>query len=124
MSESYSKLGASASKQGLHKALKSSGLETDQGLFSSVFPDSAGDPGYRSFLHCDGAGTKSAVAYLLYKATGDPSHFAGLAQDALVMNLDDVYCIGVPEGLSLRAEDKHAPQPPSTRGGGGNVAKR
>ena len=101
MSESYSKLGASASKQGLHKALKSSGLETDQGLFSSVFPDSAGDPGYRSFLHCDGAGTKSAVAYLLYKATGDPSHFAGLAQDALVMNLDDVYCIGVPEGLLL-----------------------
>lgn len=101
MSDSYSKLGASASKQGLHAALKSSGLEQNAGLFSSVYPDAAGSAEHRSFLHCDGAGTKSIVAYLLYRETGDAKHFAGLAQDALVMNLDDVFCIGEPEGLLL-----------------------
>ncbi len=100
--DSYQRLGASASKKGIHTALSSAGLGTESdGLFASVLPDFAGDPNYCSFLHCDGAGTKSIVAYLLYRETGRTDYFAGLAQDALVMNLDDVFCIGAPEGLLL-----------------------
>ena len=97
----YEKLGASASKAGLHKALDKAGFSHGEGLFASVIPDIAGDPNYLSFLHCDGAGTKSIVAYLLYKETGDANAFYGLAQDALVMNLDDIFCIGLPENLFL-----------------------
>jgi len=100
--DSYQRLGASASKKGIHAALSSAGLAADSdGLFASVMPDLAGDNAYCSFLHCDGAGTKSIVAYLLYRVTGQTSHFAGLAQDALVMNIDDVFCIGTPESLML-----------------------
>ncbi len=81
--------------------LDASGLGDSSGLFAPVFADVAGDEQFRSFLHCDGAGTKSIVAYLHYRETGDPTIFAGLAQDALVMNLDDVYCIGKPQSLRL-----------------------
>ncbi len=95
----YDKLGASASKAGLHKALKSAGAAPHSSLFAVVNEDIAGDEQYLSFIHCDGAGTKSIVAYLLSKATGDLSHYAGLAQDALVMNLDDIYCLGAPSSL-------------------------
>ena len=101
MSDEYSKLGVSASKAGLHKALKSSGTQDNSGLFAQVIPDLAGDDNYKSFIHCDGAGTKCIVPYLYFKATGDRSLFAGLAQDALVMNLDDIYCIGKPDSLVL-----------------------
>lgn len=99
MGKTYESLGASASKAGLHRALQAAGIEEDSGFFCKLDEDIAGDPGYYSFIHCDGAGTKSIVAYLLYRETGDPSHFAGLAQDALVMNLDDIYCVGTPERL-------------------------
>ena len=101
MSDEYSKLGVSASKAGLHQALKSSGTEDKSGLFAQVIPDLAGDSDYKSFIHCDGAGTKCIVPYIYYKATGDKSLFAGLAQDALVMNLDDIFCIGQPDSLVL-----------------------
>lgn len=101
MSDSYSKLGASASKQGLHDALGRSGLLANSGLFASIWPDFAGDSNFCSFLHCDGAGTKSIVAYLLFRETGDSSVFAGLAQDALVMNLDDMFCLGQPTSMLL-----------------------
>lgn len=97
----YEKLGASASKAGLHKALEKADFKLSSGLFASVIPDIAGDENYLSFLHCDGAGTKSIVAYLAYKESGDVNAFAGLAQDALVMNLDDIFCIGLPENLFL-----------------------
>lgn len=97
----YEKLGASASKAGLHKALEAAGFDLSDGLFASVVPDIAGDENYLSFLHCDGAGTKSIVAYLAYKESNDLKCFAGLAQDALVMNLDDIFCIGLPENLFL-----------------------
>jgi len=101
MSDSYSKLGASASKQGLHDALGRSGMLAETGLFASIWPDFAGDPNFCSFLHCDGAGTKSIVAYLLYRESGDSSYFAGLAQDALVMNIDDMFCLGEPSSMLL-----------------------
>ncbi len=97
----YESLGTSASKEALHQALRSAGLTESERYFAQLFPDSAGDPAYYSFLHCDGAGTKSLVAYLQYRETGDPSAFKGIAQDALVMNLDDVYCVGPVEGLML-----------------------
>ena len=101
MSDEYSKLGVSASKAGLHQALKSSGTEDKSGLFAQVIPDLASNENYKSFIHCDGAGTKCIVPYIYYKATGDKSLFAGLAQDALVMNLDDIFCIGQPDSLVL-----------------------
>ncbi len=97
----YEKLGASATKAGLHDALKRAGVSESSGLFAQVTPDIAGDDSYSSFVHCDGAGTKSIIAYLVYRETGDLNAFAGLAQDALVMNLDDVLCLGTPERLVL-----------------------
>ena len=101
MGKLYETLGASASKDGLHRALSEAGLEEEPGYFCKLVDDIAGEPAYYSFLHCDGAGTKSIVAYLLYRETGSVEHFAGLAQDALVMNLDDVYCVGVPQSIIL-----------------------
>lgn len=105
MSKSYSELGASSSKAGVHAALGAAGLAGSSNeagrYFASIYPDAAGDPTYRSFLHCDGAGTKCLVAYLLAKETATPSHFSSLAQDAIVMNLDDVFCVGAVSGLML-----------------------
>ena len=97
----YQSLGVSASKSGLHKVLDQTGLASHSSLFASVIDDIAGDPGYHSFMHCDGAGTKTIVPYLYFKETQDRRLFRGLAQDAFVMNLDDVFCIGTPESLCL-----------------------
>ena len=99
--DNYAKLGASASKAGLHRVLDATGLADTEALFARLLPDLAGDRSYRSFIHCDGAGTKTIVAYLLYRMTGDRRHFAGLAADALVMNIDDVYCTGAPDSIAL-----------------------
>ena len=98
---SYDKLGASATKAGLHQALKKSGVSEDSTLFAQVGADLAGDPDFSCFLHCDGAGTKTLAAYMSYLETKNPDDFAGLAQDALVMNLDDVLCLGIPDSLLL-----------------------
>ena len=97
----YGTLGASATKAGLHSVLHRAGLAADAGLFARVNDDLSRNPDYYSFLHCDGAGTKSIVAYLCFRETGDRSVFAGLAQDAAVMNIDDIFCLGEPEGLIL-----------------------
>ena len=99
--DEYAKLGVSSSKAGLHKALQASGTEDKSGLFAQVIPDLAGSKDHSSFIHCDGAGTKCIVPYLYWKETGDKSLFANLAQDALVMNLDDLFCIGQPETMVL-----------------------
>ena len=99
--DNYAQLGASASKAGLHRVLDATGLADTEALFARLLPDLAGDSRFRSFIHCDGAGTKSIIAYLLYRLTGERRHFAGLAADALVMNIDDVYCTGVPESIAL-----------------------
>lgn len=97
-SSEYAALGASSSKQGVHVAV---GYETGKNFFAEVLPDLSGDPDYYSLLHADGAGTKSIVAYLAYRESGDASWFRSLAQDSLVMNLDDVACVGAFENLAL-----------------------
>lgn len=97
-SAEYAALGASSSKRGVHGAV---GYATGKNFFAEVVEDLAGDSNYYSLLHADGAGTKSIVAYLAYRETKDCSWFSGLAQDSLVMNLDDVACVGAFQNLAL-----------------------
>jgi phosphoribosylformylglycinamidine cyclo-ligase len=92
----YSKRGVSAQKEEVHAATK----QLDQGLFPNafckVYPDYlGGDDNYVNVMHADGAGTKSILAYLYWKETGDISIWKGIAQDAIVMNLDDLLCVGI-----------------------------
>jgi phosphoribosylformylglycinamidine cyclo-ligase len=97
-SSAYAALGASSAKGGILAAVGETGPAR---YFANPVEDPAGDPNYAFFLHADGAGTKSIVAYLLYRETGDPRWFRSLAYDSLVMNLDDVACAGGLEGLIL-----------------------
>ncbi|MDC0357323.1 AIR synthase-related protein [Oligoflexia bacterium] len=94
----YADLGASSSKGDVHKALKRSGSSP---YFADLQEDVCGDENYFSLLHADGAGTKSIVAYICFRETGDPSWFKSLAQDSLVMNLDDIICVNAFESLAL-----------------------
>lgn len=92
----YSKRGVSAQKEEVHAAVK----DLDQGLFPhafcKVYPDFLGaDDRFVNIMHADGAGTKSILAYLYWKETGDISVWKGIAQDAIVMNLDDLLCVGI-----------------------------
>lgn len=96
----YQKRGVSAQKEEVHAA--TSGL--DQGLyahsFCKIYPDYLGnDSDFVSVMHADGAGTKSILAYLYWKETGDISVWKGIAQDAIVMNLDDLLCVGIYDNL-------------------------
>ena len=98
----YNLRGVSASKEDVHNAIKN----IDKGLFPKAFckvvPDYlGGDPEYCNIMHADGAGTKSALAYLYWKETGDLSVWKGIAQDALVMNLDDLLCVGAVDNILL-----------------------
>ncbi len=93
----YKALGASSSKEGVLNAIGSK----KPSYFIELMEDVGGDKEYYSFLHADGAGTKSIVAYLAFKETNDPSWFRSLAYDSLIMNLDDVLCTGPVEALSL-----------------------
>lgn len=98
----YGKRGVSASKEDVHKAI----LNIDRGLFPGAFckiiPDIlGGDEEYCNIMHADGAGTKSSLAYIYWKETGDVSVWKGIAQDAVVMNLDDLLCIGATDGIIL-----------------------
>jgi phosphoribosylformylglycinamidine cyclo-ligase len=98
----YNKRGVSASKEDVHAAIKN----LDKGLFPNAFckviPDIiAGDPDYCNIMHADGAGTKSSLAYLYWKETGDLSVWKGIAQDAIVMNIDDLLCVGVTDDILL-----------------------
>lgn len=97
----YGALGASASKEGVHEALERAGIDVSHDVFITLAEDLAGDPEHRSFAHADGAGTKAIIPYLIFRETGSRSAFAGLAQDALVMNLDDVMSAGLPERMLL-----------------------
>ncbi len=94
MESQYQKRGVSATKAEVHAAVR----EQDEGLFPGAFckvlPDLAGDDAWCMLMHADGAGTKSALAYLYYQETGDISVFRGIAQDSLVMNTDDMACVG------------------------------
>jgi len=98
----YDKRGVSATKDEVHAAIK----HLDKGLFPNAFckilPDiAAGDPEYCNLMHADTAGTKTSLAYLYWKETGDTSVWAGIAQDAIVMNLDDMACVGCTDDILL-----------------------
>jgi phosphoribosylformylglycinamidine cyclo-ligase len=95
MSDRYDQRGVSASKEDVHRAIE----KLDKGLFPHAFckisPDLlGGDQDYCNVMHADGAGTKSSLAYLYWRETGDLSVWKGIAQDALVMNVDDLLCVG------------------------------
>lgn len=101
-SERYSQRGVSAAKEDVHNAIKS----IDKGLFPKAFckivPDYlTGDPDYCLVMHADGAGTKSSLAYMYWKETGDLSVWKGIAQDALIMNIDDLICVGATDNIML-----------------------
>ena len=103
MSDSrYMARGVSASKEDVHNAIKN----IDKGLFPKAFckiiPDIlGGDPEWCNIMHADGAGTKSALAYMYWKETGDLSVWKGIAQDALIMNIDDLLCVGAVDNILL-----------------------
>lgn len=96
----YMQRGVSASKEDVHNAIKN----IDKGLYPKAFckiiPDIlGGDPDYCNIMHADGAGTKSSLAYLYWKETGDLSVWKGIAQDALIMNIDDLICVGAVDNI-------------------------
>jgi len=98
----YMQRGVSASKEDVHKAI----ANLDKGLFPQAFckisPDIlGGDAEYCNIMHADGAGTKSSLAYLYWKETGDISVWRGIAQDAVVMNTDDLICVGATDQMLL-----------------------
>ena len=100
--ERYMQRGVSASKEDVHNAIKN----VDKGLYPQAFckiiPDLLGrDPDYCNLMHADGAGTKSSLAYIYWRETGDLSVWKGIAQDALVMNLDDLLCVGATDNILL-----------------------
>jgi phosphoribosylformylglycinamidine cyclo-ligase len=96
----YDLRGVSASKQDVHKAIKTAGKGLFPNAFCKVIPDIiAGDPAYCNVMHADGAGTKSSLAYIYWKETGDLSVWKGIARDAIVMNLDDLLCVGLTDNI-------------------------
>ena len=102
MSDRYSQRGVSASKEDVHNAIKN----IDKGLFPKAFckivdDHLAGDPEYCTVMHADGAGTKSSLAYIYWKETGDLSVWRGIAQDAIIMNIDDLICVGAMDNMLL-----------------------
>lgn len=101
-SQRYSQRGVSASKEEVHQAIQN----LDKGLFPQAFckivPDYlTGDADYCLIMHADGAGTKSSLAYMYWKTTGDVSVWKGIAQDALIMNIDDLLCVGAVDNIML-----------------------
>ena len=98
----YNLRGVSASKEDVHNAIKN----IDKGLYPQAFckiiPDFLGnDPEYCNIMHADGAGTKSSLAYVYWRETGDISVWKGIAQDALIMNIDDLLCVGATDNILL-----------------------
>jgi phosphoribosylformylglycinamidine cyclo-ligase len=102
VSKRYAQRGVSASKEDVHNAIKN----IDKGLFPKAFckivPDYlTNDDDYCLIMHADGAGTKSSLAYMYWKETGDVSVWKGIAQDALIMNIDDLLCVGATDNIML-----------------------
>ena len=102
ISKRYAQRGVSASKEDVHNAIKN----VDKGLFPQAFckivPDFlTGDDDFCLVMHADGAGTKSSLAYMYWKETGDLSVWKGIAQDALIMNIDDLLCVGAINDIML-----------------------
>lgn len=102
MSDRYTQRGVSAFKEDVHRAIR----KQDKGLFPRAFcrilPDLLGDdPEYCTVMHADGAGTKSSLAYVYWKETNDAGVWRGIAQDAIVMNIDDLLCVGATQKMIL-----------------------
>ncbi len=102
VSKRYAQRGVSAAKEDVHNAIKN----IDKGVFPKAFckivPDYlTGDEAYCLVMHADGAGTKSSLAYMYWKETGDLSVWKGIAQDALIMNIDDLLCVGATDNIML-----------------------
>jgi phosphoribosylformylglycinamidine cyclo-ligase len=101
MTDRYALRGVSSDKEDVHSAIKN----IDKGLFPRAFckivEDIALDPDYCTIMHADGAGTKSLLAYLYWKETGDLSVWKGIAQDAIIMNIDDLICVGCTNNILL-----------------------
>ncbi|MEP1094991.1 MAG: AIR synthase-related protein [Cyclobacteriaceae bacterium] len=101
MTDRYALRGVSSDKEDVHAAIKN----LDKGLFPKAFckivEDIANDPEYCTIMHADGAGTKSSLAYLYWKETGDISVWKGIAQDAIIMNTDDLLCVGCTDNILL-----------------------
>ncbi len=102
MADRYTQRGVSASKEDVHQAIS----KLDKGLFPKAFckivPDYLGsDENYCTVMHADGAGTKSSLAYVYWKETGDLSVWKGIAQDAIIMNVDDLLCVGATKNILL-----------------------
>ena len=99
--DKYHQRGVSHSKEDVHNAIKN----IDKGLFPKAFckiiPDLAGDKDWCTIMHADGAGTKSSLAYMYWKETGDVSVWKGIAQDAIIMNIDDLLCVGATDDIYL-----------------------
>ena len=99
--ERYIARGVSAAKEDVHAAI----AKVDKGLFPKAFckvvPDIAGDPEWCTCMHADGAGTKSSLAYMYWKETGDLSVWRGIAQDSVIMNTDDLLCVGCVDNIFL-----------------------
>ncbi|MEM9389075.1 MAG: AIR synthase related protein [Bacteroidota bacterium] len=100
--ERYAARGVSASKEDVHNAIKN----IDKGLYPKAFCKIVedyigGDPAYCNLMHADGAGTKSSLAYMYWKETGDMSVWKGIAQDAVIMNIDDLLCVGAIDNILI-----------------------
>ena len=101
-SSRYGKRGVSSGKEEVHSAIGRIDKGIFPGAFCKVVPDLlGGDPEYCNIMHADGAGTKSSLAYVYWKETGDMAVWKGIAQDAVVMNLDDLLCVGATENILL-----------------------
>jgi phosphoribosylformylglycinamidine cyclo-ligase len=98
----YSKRGVSSEKEDVHEAIKNLDKGIFPGAFCKVVPDLLGnDKDYCNIMHADGAGTKSSLAYVYWKETGDLSVWKGIAKDAVIMNIDDLLCVGVYDNILL-----------------------
>ncbi len=98
----YSKRGVSSQKEDVHAAIKNIDKGLYPGAFCKIVPDLlGGDPDYCNIMHADGAGTKSSLAYVYWKETGDMSVWKGIAQDAIVMNIDDLLCAGAYDNILI-----------------------
>lgn len=102
MKSRYDRRGVSASKDDVHNAIRDMDKGLFPGAFCKVLPDVlGGDPDYCNIMHADGAGTKSSLAYVYWKETGDINVWKGIAQDAVIMNIDDLLCVGVTDNILL-----------------------
>jgi len=96
----YKLRGVSASKEDVHAAIRNVDKGLYPGAFCKIIPDIlGGDPEWCNIMHADGAGTKSALAYMYWRRTGDLSVWKGIAQDALIMNIDDLLCVGATDNI-------------------------